>query len=194
MRSVVERRPKHLLVACTAVLAVCISVHLVWAADPILAIRLGGGQGRSYGMEDVERITFDVGTIHVITPEETDDYRAWSSERIEFLWDEWTGISEPDTGADVPGIPHLRQNRPNPFSPETWISFELPQAGRTELMVYTASGRLVRTLLDEECMVGPNAVLWDGRDGSGRDVASGVYFCALEAPGVKESRKMILLR
>jgi hypothetical protein len=89
----------------------------------------------------------------------------------------------------------LRQNAPNPFNPHTEIAFELARAGRTALRIYDARGRLVSTLLDATLPAGPHRATWDGTtDLSGRDVASGVYFYRLDAPGFHESRRMVLTR
>ena len=114
--------------------------------------------------------------------------------RIDFFLDDWTGIENPEGVADVLKVLHLFQNQPNPFSPETRIAFELPQEGRTELRIYTVNGRLVRTLMKDTRPAGQYTVCWDGRDAAGESVATGVYFYTLVAPGVQESRKMILLR
>jgi flagellar hook assembly protein FlgD len=89
----------------------------------------------------------------------------------------------------------LRQNAPNPFNPHTEIAFELAKAGRTALRIYDARGRLVSTLLDATLPAGPHHAIWNGiTDQSGRDVASGVYFYRLDAPGFHESRRMVLTR
>ncbi|MBP6875734.1 MAG: SUMF1/EgtB/PvdO family nonheme iron enzyme [Candidatus Eisenbacteria bacterium] len=87
----------------------------------------------------------------------------------------------------------LLQNRPNPFTPVTKIAFELTQAGRVEFAIYSVDGRLIRTLVDEERLAGSHEVTWDGCDAEGQKVASGVYFYKLAAPGIAESRRMILL-
>ncbi len=78
------------------------------------------------------------------------------------------------------------QNYPNPFSSSTTIRYSLPSAvsGRltaVDLSVYDLAGRLVRTLVDGPQETGFYSVVWDGRDSSGRSVASGVYFYRLSA-------------
>jgi hypothetical protein len=89
----------------------------------------------------------------------------------------------------------LRGNYPNPFNPGTKIAFELPEPARVNLRVYSAAGRLVRSLLEGVAMgAGPHAQPWDGRDDGGRVLASGVYFCRLEADGEALSRSMVLLK
>ena len=89
----------------------------------------------------------------------------------------------------------LRGNYPNPFNPGTKIAFELPEPARVNLRVYSAAGRLVRSLLEGVAMgAGPHAQPWDGRDDGGRNLASGVYFCRLEADSEALSGRMVLLK
>jgi hypothetical protein len=88
----------------------------------------------------------------------------------------------------------LRQNAPNPFNPHTEIAFELAKAGRTTLRVYDIQGRLVATLLNGALSAGPHRVTWSGRNQSGREAASGIYFYRLDAPGFKETKRMTLAR
>ena len=87
----------------------------------------------------------------------------------------------------------MSQNYPNPFNPQTTIQFSLPQAGEVQLDVYNLLGRHVTTIADGYHAAGTYTVVWDGRDYNGRNVASGVYFYRLVAPGVSASRKMVLL-
>ena len=88
----------------------------------------------------------------------------------------------------------LSQNSPNPFNPQTLIRFDLGQACRTRLYVYDAQGRLVTRLVDRELAAGPHATSWSGHNDGGRAVASGVYWCRLEAASFVQTRRMILLR
>ncbi|MEE8573523.1 MAG: C1 family peptidase [Gemmatimonadota bacterium] len=89
----------------------------------------------------------------------------------------------------------LHPNVPNPFNPNTVISFELPREARVTLTVTNASGQVVRTLLDAETRAGgPQATAWDGCDDAGRRVASGAYFYRLDVEGEAVTRKMLLLK
>ncbi len=88
----------------------------------------------------------------------------------------------------------LEQNYPNPFNPLTHITFSVAVPGEVELRVFDISGRPVCTLVEGWREARRYDVAWDGRDDSGNDVASGVYFYALEAPGCSETKKMVLLR
>lgn len=104
-----------------------------------------------------------------------------------------TGVEHTPGGSA--GLPELGRNHPNPFNPVTEIHYELPACTRVELSVYDVSGRVVRRLVDGSLEgAGRHGVKWDGRDDSGAPVASGVYFCRLEAAGELLTRKMMFLR
>ena len=107
------------------------------------------------------------------------------------------------TGAtDVPARPipvvsnyHLYQNYPNPFNPSTTIKFDLKKAETVSVKIYNLNGQLVRTLLDNvKKGAGVHTVVWDGRDDSGRKVASGRYIYTLESRNFKATRVMTLLK
>jgi hypothetical protein len=66
---------------------------------------------------------------------------------------------------------------PNPFNPETSVSYTVRKDGPVSIRVYSIDGRLVRTLVDGEYTVaGSHEVRWNGMDGSGNRVSSGIYF------------------
>ena len=84
---------------------------------------------------------------------------------------------------------------PNPFNPRTTIAFDVPQAMAVDLCVYDAAGRCVVALLDDEVVrAGRNEVAWQGRDRTGRRLASGTYFCRLQAGGSAQMQRMTLLK
>jgi len=117
----------------------------------------------------------------------------WYVDEVEFVG---TGSdpSAADEAAPVALYPTLAQNQPNPFHPQTTIRFVLPEKGRVQLRVFDPAGRAVRTLLDGPVGPGQHYALWDGRDDQGAAAGSGVYFYRFEAPGVTETRKMVLTR
>ena len=90
--------------------------------------------------------------------------------------------------------PTLHQNHPNPFNPVTAIRFEVARAGKVTLEVYDATGALVVGLLDAPKEAGLHTVTWDGRNRSGHEVPSGVYFYRLQSGDTELTRKMILLK
>ncbi|UCH63564.1 MAG: VCBS repeat-containing protein, partial [Fidelibacterota bacterium] len=88
----------------------------------------------------------------------------------------------------------LHQNYPNPFNPSTTIRFELPEAVDVHLMVYDILGREIVRLKNERMEAGYHQVRWNGRDGLGRFIASGIYFARMATPGYSKTVKMLLLK
>jgi hypothetical protein len=83
---------------------------------------------------------------------------------------------------------------PNPFNPRTTISFDVRTPGRVRLTIHDVTGRRVRTLTDGWSAAGSQTASWDGRDGSGRVLASGVYFARLESDNAVRTRRLVLLK
>ncbi len=95
---------------------------------------------------------------------------------------------------DLPKTLVLNGAVPNPFNPQTDIKFSLPRAGHVDLNLYDVSGRLVRSLLNDNMAAGAHSVRWSGRDDAGKSVASGTYFMRLVAGGETSVRSMVLIR
>jgi flagellar hook assembly protein FlgD len=83
---------------------------------------------------------------------------------------------------------------PNPMRGSTRITFALPDPAHVRLVVYDATGREVRALLDERMSAGESGITWDGRNGTGEAVPAGVYFYRLETDGRSLVRKLVLVR
>jgi len=88
----------------------------------------------------------------------------------------------------------LLQNQPNPFNPETQIIYYLPRACQVKLNIYNVLGQKIRTLFDGYQGTGMQSLLWDGRDGDGVELGSGIYFYRLEADDFHQTKKMTLLK
>lgn len=91
----------------------------------------------------------------------------------------------------------LEQNHPNPFNPQTTIPYTLPASNapvRVRLIIYDASGRTVRVLVDEQQAGGAREVVWRGDNDSGMAVSSGIYFCVLQAGKERLTQKLVLLK
>ena len=91
----------------------------------------------------------------------------------------------------------LLSNYPNPFNPETWIPYHLANDTDVQISVYDIKGILVRQLDLGRQQAGyytnrSRAAYWDGRNGFGERVASGVYFYALSAEDYRGTRKMLI--
>lgn len=88
----------------------------------------------------------------------------------------------------------LSQNYPNPFNPSTQIRFTVPRVCETELSVFNSLGQQVVQLVYERLEPGEYLVEWDGTNGLGTPVATGVYFYRMAAGDYVETRKMMLMK
>ena len=94
----------------------------------------------------------------------------------------------------IPGEYRLGQLYPNPFNARVVVPVTVPGAGgRIAVVVYNTLGQAVRVLFDGNA-VGRMELQWDGRDGNGHALASGVYFVRARAPGFAAVRKVALLQ
>ena len=96
----------------------------------------------------------------------------------------------------LPNVTALHQNYPNPFDPETTISFDLNENAVVQLTIYdAATGQVVRNLVKGEAAVADvYQRAWDGLDNAGVKVASGVYIYQLKAGKFTAKKKMMLLQ
>lgn len=83
----------------------------------------------------------------------------------------------------------LGQNFPNPFNPVTIINFSLPEVSYVTLRIYDITGREVFELVNGSLEAGDHTVHFDGSN-----LSSGVYLYKLKANGVKDIKRMILLK
>ncbi|HSQ59447.1 MAG TPA: FlgD immunoglobulin-like domain containing protein [Acidobacteriota bacterium] len=90
--------------------------------------------------------------------------------------------------------PRVERIAPNPTPGQAVISFAVPARGHVSLAVLDVRGRLVRRVHEGFLDRGWHAGSWDGRDGSGRSLPSGVYFLRLEAREGSATRKLVLIR
>jgi len=88
----------------------------------------------------------------------------------------------------------LHPNYPNPFNPETTISYSLEHSGNVKIEVYNVKGQLVRTLINEAQNAGKHSAVWNGRDDHNRSVASGIYYYRLTAGSFTSTKKMVLMK
>ena len=100
---------------------------------------------------------------------------------------------------EIPAETELLHNYPNPFNPETWIPYRLAEDAFVTLTIYDQTGQVVRTIdvghqIASVYESRSKAIYWDGRNGLGEQVASGVYFYHLSAGDYSATRKMLILK
>lgn len=85
-------------------------------------------------------------------------------------------------------------NYPNPFNPETRISFYLENDTKIELDIFNIKGQRVTTLVKDNLTKGRHYFDWLGTDFKGSRVASGVYFYRIKTNSATQTRKILLLK
>jgi hypothetical protein len=101
-----------------------------------------------------------------------------------------------DALSNVPSPPEVVPNEfnlypcyPNPFNPSTVISYFVPHQSKLCLDIYNILGQRITTLYNGTRIAGQHRVIWDASD-----IASGIYFCRMSAPGFQSIRKMVLIK
>jgi hypothetical protein len=87
----------------------------------------------------------------------------------------------------------LHQNYPNPFNPSTSMAIDFPTASEYKLTIYNVAGQVVKTF-SGQAEAGTTTVKWDGHSDQGSQVATGVYFYAVEAGSFAKVNKMVLMK
>ena len=106
-------------------------------------------------------------------------------------------IPEEGDGGENPPEPdqaNLLYNYPNPFNPETSISYNLPSECQTELSIYNLKGEKIITLVNKIQDAGYHSQPWNGRDKDGLEVSSGVYIYKLETEYFEITKTMVLVK
>jgi hypothetical protein len=88
----------------------------------------------------------------------------------------------------------LLYGKPNPFDQTTDIWYSIGENCLVEVVIYDASGRRIRTLVNERQSPGVRTATWDGADDLDRTLAPGVYFCKMRAADYEGCRKLVLMR
>jgi hypothetical protein len=88
----------------------------------------------------------------------------------------------------------LNGNYPNPFNPETTISYAIKDRTNVRLEIYNTKGQLIRTLVNQEQPTGRYDIVWNGKDNNNNAVSSGMYFYRMNAGSYASTRKMLLMQ
>jgi len=114
--------------------------------------------------------------------------------------DELSELGRATVGAEDVEVTSLKlqQNYPNPFNPTTTINFNVHMDGPVTLKIYDVTGRLVKTLVNNEFKSAGNTrgydVMWDGTDNFGATVSAGLYLYTLQTADMTVTKKMIYMK
>ena len=104
-------------------------------------------------------------------------------------------VSINDPSIPAPGTFELLQSFPNPFRSRTNICLRIKDPGRVyQLSIYNVKGQLVKNLGQSTLAKGLHTFTWDGTDGAGNKVSSGIYSCRLSDGSHTQSRRMVLMK
>jgi hypothetical protein len=94
----------------------------------------------------------------------------------------------------LPLVTALNGNYPNPFNPETTVSFSLKNSSKVSVDIYNILGQKVKTLVNDQLNAGNHSYRWNGKDDSGHSVSSGIYFYKMNAGSYTATAKMVLMK
>jgi hypothetical protein len=101
-------------------------------------------------------------------------------------------------GVIIPVKTELSGNYPNPFNPETTISYSLKEDTKVSISIYNIKGQKIRSLINGQIQAGYHTVTWNGKNESGENVSSGIYFSIFDVVSKEKDytsvKKMILLK
>ena len=107
---------------------------------------------------------------------------------------EVTNINDETGNIEYERDVYLKPNYPNPFNPETKITFSARNPVSAKIEIYNVIGQKVRTLVNESFSAGDHEVTWYGKTDSSISVSSGVYFVKLTTGRNVETRKIVLMK
>lgn len=116
-----------------------------------------------------------------------------------FVFDETAGgVFTAPTGNEDNNITPLsfalHGNYPNPFNPETTISFSIQTESNVSIEIFNVKGQKVKTLTNDTYTSGMHSIVWNGSTDLGKKASSGIYFYRLNAGSYSSTRKMALLK
>ena len=160
--------------------------------DGIRIYRAEGEKEEDLALINTEPIRGDGGNEYLdgdVIPGRTYIYQIGALDKEGSEW------KSPTISVSLPPKPlTLYQNFPNPFNPQTNISFFLPEPQHVMLTIYDIQGRKVRALVDKTRDAGNNKLVWDGKNDLGNTVGSGVYYYRLLAGKKIITKKLVVVR
>ena len=127
-------------------------------------------------------------------PAGADRFDGWLIDDVRIVEKASSGVSSNNFVNSIPTEFKLSQNFPNPFNPETSISYQLSASGKVTMKIYNTMGQMVRTLVNANKPAGNYKVTWNGKDNNGFAVSSGIYFYQMRAKDFVQTRKMLFLK
>jgi hypothetical protein len=125
-----------------------------------------------------------------------DEYEEYEEDNNIYLVDLLTtGIANTHgTDNGKPKVFSFSQNYPNPFNSSTNICYGLPENIHVSLKIYNTLGQEIITLVDSNQEAGFYNIIWNGKDVTGKDLSSNVYFVQLKSGDYTATRKILMMK
>jgi hypothetical protein len=95
---------------------------------------------------------------------------------------------------ELPASAHLGAAWPNPFNPQTSISWQQPEVGHASITIYNLLGRRISSLVESTYSTGSHSITWGGQDDRGRNQPAGTYLVKLQVGKTSDVIKLVLAR
>ncbi|MFA7056141.1 MAG: FlgD immunoglobulin-like domain containing protein [Candidatus Cloacimonadales bacterium] len=100
----------------------------------------------------------------------------------------------PNGDLEITPVTLQATNYPNPFNPETTISYDIAQKGSVTVDIYNLKGQKVKSLVNENKEAGTHSVIWQGDNDDGKQVSSGTYFYKIKSADQEVVKKMMMVK
>ena len=98
-------------------------------------------------------------------------------------------MKEINVTVSVPAQFALDQNYPNPFNPSSEIGYSIPEDAKVTISVYSITGQLIKTIVNEFQNAGFHSVTMDAAS-----MSSGTYIYQMTAGNYRQTRKLVVLK
>jgi hypothetical protein len=177
------------------------SVRVDGTESPNFPIQLSGNVKVSAALSDLDHD----GDLDIVVPDNGAYYVIDIKRQIsDLLWPCYLGTYnrssnsfQPTPSQDElinPVATSLSAAYPNPFNPQTTLSFNLQEAGDVSLVIFNQRGQRVRSMVNGSLPAGKHQVVWNGTDDNGSAVSSGLYFFRMKTGKYSSTRKMVLMK
>mgnify|MGYP000869329198 CR=1 FL=1 len=165
------------------------SVEDLETALQISALIEAANTSQEHTYSFIDEYIYEPGTyyywLHVVDIDGTEDY----SDPISVVYE----YQEPEVPV-IPQITEFKNVYPNPFNPNTNISYALSDQQDVTFSIYNSRGQLVRQYDVGSKAAGNYSLVWDGTDYNGRTVTTGVYFIRMQAGRDSFFKKAVLMK
>jgi hypothetical protein len=179
------------------------TVHNQWGTAPTQMRPVSVSLGLMIYADSIRLYTLDTsgresGTIRVLMPVAGNHFEIVLDQfEDETVW--WglekfgSGIPEriDSDGPEIPAVPQLGRNYPNPFNSDTVIPYALAQNMHVRILIFNLKGERIRTLVDDEERAGRYLIHWDGKTERGQDAVSGLYVIEMQSHAFRARQKVV---